>query len=63
MGKKRMNFTFEEDTAERLRQYAFEQHMTLSGALTQLVWNAKVTHSQLRGQQSFDLTAGKGKKK
>ena len=58
--KVRMNFTFDEDTAERLRQLAFEQHQTMSQALTELIWKAKVTNAQLRGQMSFDLGDGKG---
>lgn len=64
MPKVRMNFTFDEDTAERLRQLGFERHQTMSQALTGLIWNAHVTYSQLRGQMSFNLNPGRaGRKK
>ena len=61
--KVRMNFTLDEDTAERLRQLAFERHQTMSQALTALIWNAHVTYSQLRGQLSFNLVDNKTRKK
>ncbi len=60
--KVRMNFTFEQDTAERLRQLAFEKHESMSQALTELIWSAHVTNAQLRGQLSFD-TEPKTRKK
>lgn len=58
--KVRMNFTLDADTAERLRQLAFEQHKTMSQALTELIWKEKVAYSQIRGQMSFNLGDGKG---
>ena len=61
--KVRMNFTFDKDTEERLRQLAFERHQTMSQALTVLIWNAHVTNSQLRGQISFNLADDKNTEK
>ena len=61
--KKRVNIYIAVDTDERLRQYAYENHLTISGAITKLVWDAKVKNEQLRGQMSLDLgQSGKGKK-
>ena len=57
--KVRMNFSLDPDTAERLRQLAFEQHKTMSQALTDLIWKEKVTNSQIRGQLGLDLGDGK----
>ncbi len=53
--KDRMNFTFDNDTAERLRQLAFEKHASMSHVLTELIWKAPVTNAQIRGQLSFDM--------
>ena len=44
-----------QDTAERLKQYAYEQHKTISQAITDWTWNAKVRNEQIRGQQSLVL--------
>ena len=53
MMKVRVNISVEPDTAERLKQYAFEHHTTVSGAIEQWIWSTKVKNEQLRGQMSF----------
>lgn len=50
MGKKRINLSLDEDTEERLRQYSWENHSTMSKTVTDLVWKAKVKNEQVRGQ-------------
>lgn len=49
--KTKINISLEEDTAERLRQYAFEHHTSVSGAITTWIWAQKVKGEVLRGQQ------------
>lgn len=52
MARIRVNISVEPDTAERLKQYAFENHMNVSQAIEYWIWNiAKVKNSQVRGQQ------------
>lgn len=53
--KKRVNIYITEDTDERLRQYAYEQHTTISGVITQMTWEAKVKYEQIKGQCSLNL--------
>ena len=53
MAKIRINISVDEDTAERLRQYAWEQHSSVSKAITDLIWSAKVKNGQIRGQLNF----------
>ena len=53
MSKTRMNISVDEDTAERLRQYAWEHHSSVSKAISDLIWSAKVKNDQVRGQLSF----------
>lgn len=48
-----MNISVTPDTAERLKQYAWEHHSTVSQAVTDWIWNAKVKHEQIRGQQTL----------
>ena len=55
MSKVRINISLSPDTVEGLKQYAYEQHKTISQAITDWTWNAKVKNEQIRGQQSFDL--------
>lgn len=55
MSKVRINISLSQDTAERLKQYAYEQHKTISQAITDWTWSAKVKNEQIRGQQSLDL--------
>lgn len=54
MAKKRINLSVDADTLERLRQYAWENHSTVSKAVTDLIWNAKVKNVQIRGQMSLE---------
>ena len=56
MAKIRVNISVEEDTLERLKQYAYENHTTVSGAITQWIWKAKVKNENLRGQMSLQKT-------
>ena len=53
MAEIRINISVDEDTAERLRQYAWEQHSSVSKAITDLIWSAKVKNGQIRGQLNF----------
>ena len=55
MAKIRMNISVDEDTAERLRQYAWEHHSSVSKAISDLVWSAKVKNEQIRGQQKISI--------
>ena len=52
--KQRVNISLSEDTAERLRQYAWENHKNVSQAITDWVWSVKVKNEQLRGQMVLD---------
>lgn len=54
MEKTRINLSLDPDTAERLRQYAWENHSTMSKAVTDFVWNAKVKNAQVRGQLNLN---------
>lgn len=53
--KKRINIYVSADTAERLRQYAWENRTSISHAITEWIWNAKVKNNQIRGQSSLPL--------
>ena len=54
MAKVRVNITLDADTKERLEQYAWENHLgSISAAITDLAWRAKVKNTQLRGQQTL----------
>lgn len=56
MAKQRVNITLDPDTKERLEQYAWENHLgTISAAITDLAWKAKVKNTQLRGQQTLPV--------
>lgn len=54
-GKKRVNIYISEDTAERLKQYAWENHTNVSHAITEWIWHAKVKNDQVRGQIKAQL--------
>lgn len=54
MSKTRINLSIDADTLERLRQYAWENHATVSKAVTDLVWAAKVKNVQVRGQMNLE---------
>lgn len=51
--KTRVNISVTEDTAERLKQYAFEHHKNVSQAITDWIWSVKVKNDQIRGQQQL----------
>lgn len=58
MAKQRINLSLDADTVERLKQYAWENHSTVSKAVTDLIWKARVSNSQIRGQTSmYELAA------
>lgn len=47
MAKQRVNITLTPDTAERLRQYAYENHLgSISAAITNLTWGAQLHEDQ-----------------
>ncbi|MBQ6450725.1 MAG: hypothetical protein IJJ29_02245 [Solobacterium sp.] len=52
--KQRVNISVTEDTAERLKQYAWEHHTTVSQAITDWIWSAKVKNEQIRGQMMLE---------
>lgn len=54
MNKTRVNITLYPDTLERLKQYAFENHTTVSAVIENWTWSAKVKNSQIRGQIPFE---------
>lgn len=54
---KNVCITLTPDTHERIKQYAFENHLSVSAALTQLIWAAKVKNVQVRGQYSLKEVA------
>ena len=55
MDKKKLNLSLDVDTIERLRQYAWEQHSSMSKAVTDLIWGAKVKNAQIRGQTTLEM--------
>lgn len=55
---KKVTISLTPDTHERIKQYAFENHLSVSAALTQLIWAAKVKNVQVRGQYSLKEVAG-----
>lgn len=52
-GKTRINISITSDTADRLKQYAYEHHTTVSQAITDWIWSQKVKFENLPGQQKF----------
>lgn len=63
MPKARINLSIDADTLERLRQYAWENHSTVSKAVTDLIWDAKVKNTQVRGQMSLEEMNNAGKRR
>ena len=51
--KQRINVSVSEDTAERLKQYAWENHKSVSQAITDWIWSEKVKNDQIRGQRNM----------
>ena len=60
--KQRVNISLSEDTVERLKQYAWEYHKTVSHTITDWIWSAKVKNDQVRGQQTMMKMLGKCQK-
>lgn len=46
-----MLLSLDEEVHERLKQYAFEQHMSVSQAVTQWILKQKVSFERLPGQE------------
>ena len=64
--KSRINVSLDPDTIERIKQFAWEQHKTVSQVITDWVWDKKVCrveNAQIRGQVSLDLDTEKPKKR
>ena len=61
MAKVRVNISIDPDTHERLKQYAFEHHMTVSQAISEWIWSAKVKNEIPRGQLSLEALEPKRK--
>lgn len=55
LAKVRVNISVDEDTIERLKQYAYENHSTVSQVITDMAWKLKVKNEQVRGQKSLEL--------
>lgn len=58
MAKKKTTLTLEEETRERLLQYAYENHLQggMSGAIEHITWHViKVKNAQVKGQEKLDL--------
>ena len=53
MAKVKVLLSLDEDTAERLKQYAWENHKNVSAMVTDWIWKAKVKNDQVRGQMSI----------
>lgn len=51
--KKKICISISEDTYERLKQYAWENHKNVSQAITDWIWTEKVKNEQIRGQQTL----------
>ena len=51
--RERVNISLTPDTVERLKMFAWENHTTVSQAITDWIWSAKVKNDQIRGQISF----------
>ena len=43
--KQRINISLSPDTADRLKQYAWEHHTNVSQAITDWIWSAKVKNT------------------
>ena len=54
--KQRINISLTPDTVERLKTCAWENHKTVSQAITDWIWSAKVKNAQVRGQ---DISSGR----
>lgn len=52
--KTRINISITEDTAERLKQFAYENHTTVSQTITDWIWSKKVKGENLKGQTKLN---------
>ena len=59
MAKKKLILSLDPEIADRLRQFAFENHTTMSQAVTDWILKQKVSFDVPRGQMSFDETKEK----
>lgn len=57
--KTRVNVSLSEDTAQRLKQYAWEHHKNVSQAITDWIWSEKVKNDQVRGQMTIKNDTGR----
>ena len=53
--KERIHVSLDSSTVDRLKQFAFEQHKSVSQAVSDMVWAQKVKNTQIRGQMSFKV--------
>lgn len=53
MARDKVLLSLSPDTAERLRQYAYEQHKSMSQVVTDYIWSVKVKAVNLRGQETI----------
>lgn len=47
MAREKVLLSLAPDTAERLRQYAYEQHKSMSQVVTDYVWSVPVKYTNL----------------
>lgn len=50
MGFKRVTISLDDETHERLKQFAYERHMSVSQVIRQWIWQQKIKNENLRGQ-------------
>lgn len=50
MGFKRISISLDDETHDRLKQFAYEHHMTVSSVIKQWIWSQKLKNENLRGQ-------------
>lgn len=55
MAKKRILISVDAETDQRIRQYVYEHHTTISQCFIDWVWAQKVTNEQIRGQEHLNL--------
>lgn len=51
--KIKVTISIEQNTADRLKQIAYENHMNVSQYITQHVWKTKVKYENLPGQEKL----------
>lgn len=50
LGFKRVTISLDDETHERLKQFAYERHMSVSQVIRQWIWQQKIKNENLRGQ-------------